>query len=153
MDIQTAIQQKKPFRNAHQKAMVNLIFTHNWVKDRLKQQLKPFGITMQQYNVLRILKGAEEPITTSVIRERLLDKMSDTSRIVDRLYQKELVEKHTCSNDKRLVDVALSKQGNQLLNKMENINERVDGILENLSQKEAIQLSKLLDKIRSRENS
>ena len=148
MDIQTAIQQKKPFRNAHHKVTVNLIYTHNWVKDQIKQELKPFGITMQQFNVLRILKGEKKPITTSTIRARLLDKMSDASRMVERLYQKELLVKHICAKDKRLVDVALSEKGQKLLVQLESIESQMDGILKNLSEKEAIQLSSLLDKIR-----
>ena len=85
MKIEEAIHQKRPFRNGAQMAMVNLLYTNNWVTDQLRQHLKPFGVTMKQYNVLRILKGAGEPITTSVIRERLLDKMSDASRMVERL--------------------------------------------------------------------
>jgi len=90
MKIENAIQQKKPFGSAKQKVLVNLIYTHNWVTDQIKQYLKPYGITMKQYNVLRILQGAEQPITTSIIRERLLDKMSDASRLNSATIQKKL---------------------------------------------------------------
>ena len=148
LDIKNVIQQKKSFASSYHRASVNLIYTHNWVKDRIKQQLKPFGITMQQFNVLRILKGAEQPISTSVIRERLLDKMADTSRMVERLAQKELVVKCTCPNDKRLVDVALSKKGKQLVEQLLLLQPKIDQILSNLSEEEAAQLSNLLDKIR-----
>ena len=106
MTIEEAIKQKKPFPNQHQRAVVNLIFTTNQIREKIKKTLKPFGITLQQYNVLRILRGAGEPITTSVIRERLLDKMADTSRMVDRLFQKGLVNRAVCPSDKRLVDVS-----------------------------------------------
>ena len=70
MKIEKAIQQKKPFRNAWHRAAVNLLYTSNWLKDQIKNHLKTYGITMQQYNVLRVLRGAGEPISTSVIRER-----------------------------------------------------------------------------------
>lgn len=151
MKIEEAIKQKRPFRNMHQKAVVNLIYTTNWLTDRLREHLKPFDITVQQYNVLRILRGAGKPISTSDIRERLLDKMSDTSRMVDRLSQKGLVVRTVCPSDKRLVDVTLSESGQNLLAGLDSISNEMDDILGNLSDSDAQQLSDLLDKIRSEE--
>ena len=148
MRIEDAIHQKKPFRNAYHRLIVNLIYTDNWMTDKIRQLLKPYGITMKQYNVLRILKGAEGPITTSVIRERLLDKMSDASRMVERMHQKRLVVRSICPTDKRLVDVVLSDKGQQLLEKMEIFSESLDAIPSGLSKEEAEQLSHLLDKVR-----
>jgi DNA-binding MarR family transcriptional regulator len=148
MKIEQVIQQQKPFRNASQKAIINLIYTTNWVTDRIKSILKPYGITMQQYNVLRILRGAGEPISTSVIRERMLDKMSDTSRMVDRLHQKGLVMRTPCPDDKRLVDVRLSVRGRQLIDELDRLDRQIDQVLDGLSEEEARQLSRLLDKIR-----
>lgn len=148
MTIEEAIKQKKPFRNQHQRAVVNLIFTTNQIREKIKKTLKPFGITLQQYNVLRILRGAGEPITTSVIRERLLDKMADTSRMVDRLFQKGLVNRAVCPSDKRLVDVSLSDKGFELLEQMNNINQELDTIISEISSDEAALLNNLLDKIR-----
>ena len=148
MKIEDAIQQKKPFGSAKQKAIVNLIYTHNWVTDQIRQYLKPYGITMKQYNVLRILQGAGEPITTSTIRERLLDKMSDASRMVDRMHQKGLVIRNTCSGDKRLVDVVLSKDGEQLMERLAQFSTATESIVEELTEEEAEQLSTLLDKLR-----
>ncbi|MCR9288330.1 MarR family transcriptional regulator [Saprospiraceae bacterium] len=148
MTIEEAIKQKKPFRNQHQRAVVNLIFTTNQIREKIKKALKPFGITLQQYNVLRILRGAGEPITTSVIRERLLDKMADTSRMVDRLFQKGLVNRAVCPSDKRLVDVSLSDKGFELLEQMNNINQELDTIISEISSDEAALLNNLLDKIR-----
>ena len=148
MKIAKAIQQKRPFRNSYQMAMVNLIYSNNWVTDQLRQHLKPYGVTMKQYNVLRILNGAGEPITTSVIRERLLDKMSDASRMVDRLHQRGLVVRSICSGDKRLVDVTLSKTGEELLQNMKGMEQSMDAIFKNLSDEEAKLLSGLLDKLR-----
>ncbi|MCB9301550.1 MAG: MarR family transcriptional regulator [Lewinellaceae bacterium] len=148
MRIEEAIQQTKPFRNGHHKVIVNLIFTSNWVQDSIKKALKPFGVTIQQYNVLRVLKGAGKPISTSTIRERLLDKMADTSRMVDRLFQKGLVLRQECEYDKRLVDISLSEAGKELLDSLKTVNPQLDAILNNLTEAEAQQLSDLLDKAR-----
>lgn len=128
--------------------MVNLIYTHNWMVDQLRAKIKPHGITMQQYNVLRVLRGAGEPISTSVIRERLLDKMADTSRMVHRLAQKNLVVRRECAHDKRLVDVSLSKEGYILLERLDSLNQEMDRICADLTEQEAEQLSTLLDKLR-----
>ena len=148
MSIKTDIKQTKPFRNDFHEAVVNLIYTYNWVVDQIKQRIKPYGITMQQYNVLRILRGASEPITTSVIRERMLDKMSDTSRMVDRLHTKGLVVRRTCPSDKRLVDVTLTDAGKDLLSQLDQFDNQMDAILSKLNPQEIRLLSDLLDKAR-----
>lgn len=148
MSIQSDIKQTKPFRNERHEVMVNIIYTYNWLVNQIKQKLKPYGVTLQQYNVLRILRGAGEPISTSVIRERMLDKMSDTSRIVDRLFQKGLVLRSTCISDKRLVDVSLSDEGLKLLSDMDHMNNAMDEIISTLCPSDAKLLSDLLDKVR-----
>lgn len=148
MKIEEAINQKH-FRNDWQRATVNLLYTHNWVENKVKTLLKPHGITPQQFNVLRILRGQfPKPVTTSVIRERMLDKMSDASRIVDRLCKKELVERKICPNDKRLVDVVITEKGLKLLKAIDFHTDKLDIAQNNLTQEEAIQLSNLLDKMR-----
>jgi len=148
MKIEDEIQQTKPFRNDRHRAMVNLIFTHNWMVDQLKERIKPYGITMQQYNVLRVLRGAGEPISTSVIRERLLDKMADTSRMVHRLSEKGLVQRSECKQDKRLVDISLTEDGHQLLKELDHLDRDLDSICNNLTEREAAKLSILLDQLR-----
>ncbi len=148
MKIEEAIQQRKPFRNNHQRALVNLVYTHNWVAERVKQYMRPYGVTPQQYNVLRILRGAGQPISTSVIRERLLYKMADASRMVDRLNQKGLVVRNVCPADKRLVDVQLSEKGEELLGQLDKIDAQLDGIFDKLTKEESVLLSDLLDKLR-----
>lgn len=148
MKIEEAIQQTKPFRNGRHKAAVNLIYTANWLQDCIKEALRPYDITIQQYNVLRVLKGAGRPISTSAIRERLLDKMADTSRMVDRLFQKGLVERKECQYDKRLVDIRLSEAGEALLETLQEIDPQLDGIFRNLSEEDALLLSDLLDRAR-----
>jgi len=149
--IEKAINQKRPFRNEQQKALINLIYTHNWVAGQVKNLMKPFGITPQQYNVLRILKGAGQPISTSLIRERLLYKMADTSRMVDRLSDKGLVIRKVCPSDKRLVDIKLSDMGEKLLSQMTILDQQLDEVMGGLSVEEATQLSLLLDKMRENE--
>lgn len=138
------------FRSEWQKAMINLIFTYGWGNRQLKALLKPFGLSPQQYNVLRILNGQyPNPISTSDISRRMLDKASDASRIVDRMEKKGWVEKKPCKADRRLVDVVISFKGKQLVDELEQLNPRLDGILQKLSESEAKQLNQLLDKLRS----
>ena len=110
MGIEQDINQTS-FRNEFQKAAINFIFTSNWLNEKMRLFFDKEDITPQQFNILRILRGAGQPISTLQIRQRMLDKMSDTSRIVDRLLLKELVKKSTCSNDKRLVDVSITEKG------------------------------------------
>ncbi len=107
MGIEKEIQTQN-FRNEYQKVGVNIIFTANWFTERFKQILDDYDITNQQFNILRILRGSKRPLSTLQIRDRMLDKMSDTSRIVDRLVKKELVEKAICEADKRLVDIRIT---------------------------------------------
>ena len=140
------------FRNTKQKAMLNMLYTYGWVLERIKNFLAQEDITHQQYNILRILRGAApKPLSTLQIRERMLDRMSDTSRIVDRLVAKELVKKVTCPEDKRLVDVTITEKGQRLLQKLDAEADHVEEIMNNLSDQEAKTLSELLDKLRKAE--
>jgi DNA-binding MarR family transcriptional regulator len=150
MSIEKDIQQSK-FRNEYHKTVVNLIFTYNWITEKTKQFFDKGDITSQQYNILRILRGAGKPLSTLQIRQRMLDKMSDTSRIVDRLVKKELVQKVICKTDRRLVDVTITDMGMQLLDKLDSYNEQMDAMLGNLSEEDAKMLNQLLDKIRTTE--
>ena len=148
MGIEKDIHQNT-FRNARQKAMINLLFTYGWAIEKIKSFVSKEDITHQQYNILRILRGAHpKPLSTLQIRERMLDKASDTSRIVDRLVLKELVEKRTCSADKRLVDVTITEKGQALLARLDEAAEEMDGVMKNLSETDAEQLSSLLDRLR-----
>jgi DNA-binding MarR family transcriptional regulator len=150
MSIEKDIQQPK-FRNEYHKTVVNLIYTYNWITEKTKQFFEKGDITSQQYNILRILRGAGKPLSTLQIRQRMLDKMSDTSRIVDRLVKKELVQKVICKTDRRLVDVTITDTGLQLLDQLDSYNEQMDAMLGSLSEEEAKMLNQLLDKIRSSE--
>ncbi|MDB5278973.1 MarR family transcriptional regulator [Ferruginibacter paludis] len=147
MSIDKDIKQAS-FKSEHQKAMVNLIFTYNWTTEQLKQLFEEEGLTMQQFNILRILRGSTKPLSTLQIRERMLDKMSDSSRIVDRLVLKGLVKKITCKTDKRLVDVTITSKGLKLLEKLDAQEDKMENIFKSLSKIEAETLNTLLDKIR-----
>jgi MarR family 2-MHQ and catechol resistance regulon transcriptional repressor len=147
MGIEQDIQQVN-FRNEHQKAAINLIYTYNWMSEKMKGFFDKEDITPQQFNILRILRGAGTPLSTLQIRHRMLDKMSDTSRIVDRLLAKTLVKKSTCVKDKRLVDVCITDKGKKLLERLDSMQEEMDSVLKNLSSEDAALLNQLLDKIR-----
>jgi len=148
MGIENEIQQSK-FRSAHQKAAINLIYTLGWMRDKTKTIFEAEDITSQQFNILRILRGSfPQPLSTLQIRERMLEKMSDTSRIVDRLIAKGLVKKLTCKSDRRLVDVIITDKGKKLLERLDLRQDEIDAVLQNISEKEANMLSDLLDKIR-----
>ena len=130
--------------------MINLLFTYGWAIEKIKTFLSREDITHQQYNILRILRGAHpQPLSTLQIRDRMLDKMSDSSRIVDRLVLKQLVEKRTCSKDKRLVDITITDKGQDLLKRLDNAAHEIDAVMDTLSDEEAVQLNELLDKLRS----
>lgn len=148
MRIEDEIKQEK-FKSERQKVTINLLYTSNWLINKHKEFFSDYEITPQQYNVLRILRGQHpQSISTSAIKDRMLDKNSDVSRIVDRLTTKELVSKATCSKDRRLVDVLISQKGLSLLKTMDKA---VDGLDANISlnEEEAKMLNQLLDKVRS----
>jgi DNA-binding MarR family transcriptional regulator len=148
VSLEQDIQQSK-FRNEHQKAVVNLLFTVSWLKEQTRAIFDPEEITPQQFNILRILRGSHpKPLSTQAIRDRMLEKMSDTSRIVDRLIVKGLVKKVTCESDRRLVDVQITDKGRKLLERIDLKENEMDEIVKGLNEAEAKELNQLLDKIR-----
>lgn len=147
MSIDNEINQKN-FRNEHQKAILNLIYTYNWITEKARPIFERYDITSQQFNILRILRGADEPLSTMQIRERMLDKMSDTSRLVDRMIKKGFVKKGVCKQDKRLVDITIAEKGKKLLEQMDQCEEEIDTIIKNISEEQAVALNGLLDAIR-----
>ena len=150
MKIEEAIQQKK-FMNAFQKVHINVLYTASFLSQQTSESLRPFRLTIQQFNILRILRGRyPEPATIKELTARMLDKMSNASRLVDKLLEKGLVERRTCSEDRRRVDVVISKEGLDLLSKVSAIVEqRYEQQFQQLSEVEAAQLSDLLDKLRN----
>ena len=147
MKIEDEIKQQK-FKTPHQKAVLNLIYTTSWMQGRQKDIFKTFGITLQQFNILRILRG-QHPSSTSAteIKSRMLDKNSDVSRLLDRLLAKKVITKRVSANDKRAADVNLTEEGLELLRAIDKKQNQIDNVLL-LSDEEAIILSDLLDKSR-----
>jgi DNA-binding MarR family transcriptional regulator len=137
------------FESEHQQAIVNVLYTYTWCIDQLKKVIVPYDITTQQFNILRILRGQyPEPSTINLLRSRMLDKMSDASRIVDRLVQKGLVFKKANGADKRAVDIVISDKGLDLLKIMDKEVSISNIVSSNLTPEEAGQLNLLLDKMR-----
>lgn len=148
MNLEQEIKQKA-FRSEQSKLIVNLIYTYNQLKSRIATVLKNEGITMQQYNVLRIVNGSdEEGITTSEIRERMLDKMSDASRMVDRLEAMQLVVKRRDRDDRRVIHVFLTEKGQRLVFRLME-QETIDQLANGVKEESAQQLNKLLDAFRA----
>jgi len=149
MSLNKDIQQTE-FRSEYQKAIVNILYTHNYLVANMTDVFKEFDITRQQYNVLRILRG-QYPGHASVnlIKDRMLDKMSDTSRIVERLRLKGLITRTDCINDKRSVEIRISEAGLDLLDRMEGPVDQLEKSLHGLTEGETILLNSLLDKLRT----
>lgn len=148
MEIEKEIVSSK-FENNHQKAIVNLIYTYGWITNLLKHRLNKHRITLQQYNILRILRGqSPKPATINLLKDRMLDKMSDASRIVERLVQKNLAERCVNDKDRRAVDIRISPKGLEILLKLDNEMSSKDILMENITDEEAGVLSGLLDKMR-----
>ncbi len=148
MSIQKDINQTKPFKSEYQKAVVNIQYTNSWVVGKVKNLLAEYDITPHQYNILRILRGSKNPLSIIDIKARMLDQMSDASRIVQRMILKGLVTKIESQKDRRLVDVTISLAGLQLLESMEGLNVEFEKIFSNITIKEAERLNTLLDKMR-----
>ncbi len=134
------------FPNNKVKALLNIIYTSNWITSHQNEYFKSFGISPQQYNILRILRGAGTELKVQVIKERMIERSPNATRLMDKLCVKELIKRHNCENDRRVVYVEITKNGMQLLDKITAKN--IDDLLDNLSENEAKNLSDLLDKIR-----
>jgi DNA-binding MarR family transcriptional regulator len=148
MKLEEEIKQKR-FNNEYEKLVVNILFTGNWMNLVNSVNLKPCGLTLPQYNVLRILRGQyPEPATVNLLIDRMLDKSSNASRIVDRLLAKNLVTRKTCKKDRRSVDVVITEKGLELLKKIDALQQRWRKTFEKLSEAEAQKLNNLLDKLR-----
>jgi Transcriptional regulators len=148
MKIEEEIQTNK-FRNERHKATVNIVFTSNWITHILEKRANAEHITLQQFNVLRILRGQHpNPVTNSIVKERMLDKMPDVSRIIDRLVTKELVSRCRCSSDRRAVDVKITQKGLDTLAELEDRMLMMDVLQDNITEEECKQLNQLLDKLR-----
>jgi DNA-binding MarR family transcriptional regulator len=148
MRIDDEIQSSK-FDDNYQKVVINIFYTEGWLNNSLRCHFEKYNLTNQQFNILRILRGQyPKPATVNLLKERMIDKMSDASRIVDRLVQKEMITRCTNNKDRRAVDIRISEKGLETLATMDAEFKTRDFIKNNLTNEEAGQLSDLLDKLR-----
>jgi DNA-binding MarR family transcriptional regulator len=148
MRIDEEIQSSK-FEDNYHKVVINITYTYGWLSNLMRCQFEKYNLTQQQFNVLRILRGQyPKPATVNLLKERMVDKMSDASRIVDRLVQKGLVSRCTNRRDRRSVDIQISDKGMDILTQMDVEFKTSDFLKNNLSEEEAGILSDLLDKLR-----
>ncbi|HAA13825.1 MAG TPA: MarR family transcriptional regulator [Cytophagales bacterium] len=137
------------FKEEHQRMLSNILFTTNWIRQRFEAVMKPFGLSGQQFNVLRILRGAGDWLNMNEMRERMIEKSPNTTRLVDKLVDKEWVIRRRCDVDRRVVHLKISEAGLALLTKVDEVdpNEAIS-FIQNLTEEEMRTLSNLLDKIR-----
>jgi DNA-binding MarR family transcriptional regulator len=148
MKIEDEIKQKK-FLNEYHKANINILFTASWLNTNNAQLFKGYGISPQQFNILRILRGQHpSPAPLKLLTERMIDKMSNTSRLVDKLYLKQLVDRRTCSDNRRQVDIILTEKGMVLVNEISNEIEKMSKSKQPITNEEAKELNRILDKMR-----
>jgi DNA-binding MarR family transcriptional regulator len=148
MKLEDEIKQKK-FTNEFHKANVNLIFTSTWLNAIHHKFFKKYGISTQQFNILRILRGQNgATVPLKLLTERMIDKMSNTSRLVEKLHQKKLVERNICTDNRRQIDIKLSSKGLELVNEVsEELDKKHKG-KQNITIDEAKELNRILDKLR-----
>ena len=146
--IEEEIKQKS-FKSEYHKLTINLLFTHGWLLECHKKLFSNYNITLAQYNVLRILRGQyPSAVSISSINSRMIDKMSDTSRLVERLRVKGFISRTECMNDRRKSDVVITKAGMSLLKSLDYIDKEFDEIFSTITNKEAKLLNQILDKLR-----
>jgi DNA-binding MarR family transcriptional regulator len=143
-DIAKDINSKFP--NERVKALINIKYTANWLDNIGNEILKPYKISIQQYNILRILRGSSNALTVKIVKERMIQKSPNSTRLMDKLCDKKLIERTRCENDRRVVYVKITAKGLQLLSNI-NINE-FDEHMNTITEAEAKILNKILDKIR-----
>jgi len=137
------------FRNEYHRGMINLVYTANHLHYSFVNALKQHGLTSQQYNILRVLRGfGREPRSVDFLRRRMLDKKPDISRIIDKLFKRGLVSRTENLSDRRQKNISITHNGLGLLAQMDQCEKQVDTLLKNLTQAEVKELNRLLDKIR-----
>jgi DNA-binding MarR family transcriptional regulator len=148
-ELEEEIKQKK-FTSAQHKAVINIIYTAGWLSSVNAKLMKPYAISPEQYNVLRILRGQHpSPASVGLVQERMLDKSSNASRLIDKLKLKGLVERHECPRDRRQVDVIITGKGLDLLKEMDKtLSAPMQDLFKTISEKDANELNRILDKLR-----
>ena len=148
MSLEQDIKQEK-FHNEFEKAAVNVLFTASWLSNINSSRLKPHGITPEQYNVLRILRGSHpKALMLAEVTCRMIDKNSNATRLVEKLRQKGLLKREICENNRRQVDISITEKGLAVLKKIDNEAEAWLESLKIISKQEALDLNRILDKLR-----
>jgi DNA-binding MarR family transcriptional regulator len=148
MSLEDDIKQEK-FNSDYQKATINILYTGSWLYNINASYFKKFGITPEQFNVLRILRGSHpKTMMLSEITQRMIDKSSNCTRLVEKLRQKNFVNREICENNRRQVDISITEKGLQLLKKIDADTPEVTKVVEKLSKVEAKELNRILDKLR-----
>lgn len=149
MSFENDIKQTKKI-SEHQKGVANLVLTYNQVIGKLEAFLERYDLTLPQFNILRILRGQyPSPSTNNLIKERIIHRNSDVTRIIDRMISKGLVERTGCCNDRRKVDILISEQGLRILEEIDSNIDIMEAILSGLEPTEMKEFNRLLDKIRT----
>lgn len=148
MRIEDEIHQKE-FKDDYRRLLVNLLFTNNWLNQQLGPFFREFDLTLQQHNVLAILRGQHpDPVCFGEIQERMVDRNSNVTRLVDKLIEKGFVTRGICPDNRRMIEVRLTPPGMKLLDQVDKKLPELYGRFHNLSHEEAVLVSNLLDKLR-----
>ena len=148
--IEDEIKQNKKFESEHQKAAVNIMFTSSWLYNINATRLKKHAVTPEQFNVLRILRGSyPKPLMLGNVTCRMVDKSSNATRLVEKLRQKGYVKRELCETNRRQVDILITDKGLALLTKIDNESEEWLDTMKGITKAEALELNRLLDKLRS----
>jgi DNA-binding MarR family transcriptional regulator len=149
MELEKELKQNKKFKTEYQKLTVNIMFTSSWLNNSQSKLFKPFGISPQQYNILSILRGQlPNPASVSLLQDRMIDKMSNASRLVDKLKLKKLVERKECKADRRQVDIIITEKGLELLETISKDLDIAEDSFKSITVSEAKELNRILDKLR-----
>ena len=141
---------QKEFKNEYQRMIINIIYTSHWLQNIIAENLKDYDITTQQFNVLRILRGQyPNPARMHLLQERMLDKMSNASRLVERLRKKGLVIRRICRNDRRAVDVKITESGLELLKRIDSFEKEWQSRFKEINKKDINSLNRILDNLRN----
>ncbi|GGK74819.1 MarR family winged helix-turn-helix transcriptional regulator [Rufibacter glacialis] len=152
MKLEDEIKQKS-FGTPHRRMLVNVMFTGNWLQKELASQLKPHGLSLQQHNVLGILRGQyPTPATLGLIQERMLDRDSNATRLVDKLLEKGLVTRCQCSENRRKVDIIITEKGLELLQLTDFLMQNLEEKYPQISPEEATQIGDFMDKLREKKS-
>lgn len=136
------------FKSPQQKAIINVRFTSNWMSNLQNSYMSKFDLSMPQFNILRILRGANQAINVNTVKERMIEKSPNTTRLMDKLIEKELINRIRCEKDRRVVYVEISSKGLEILAEIDISFDNNSFFTDKLNDDEAETLSNLLDKLR-----